>query len=643
MRSRGQDALEFPMPMPPHGVKRTLQDDPAFQRKSYQKYVEEDPGCNADFKWGALRQELMATPPDLRIDLAYKVTMEWGLDNATLIDEQAKVCILGCITLQYLFAEFLLWEAGSVEAAAHSFRLMDSMTGALHPDLFDAATGHGSTWPITAEVVDRVRRAILRASVGGGHGGADRRRRFKNAFGLHDLDWTQIWSWHPSGKAPATVGEGGHGAAQEGAPEPSFRVYVYEPDDYPPLQRLARGAAFCKHNQWGMEIALHDWFLSCPCRTDNPEEADFFFVPHYTACLINHNDTYPGCDTKQVCEPSTRLFEETLRMSPYYHRAEGGRDHIFVWGSGMGADGPFASWRAWVPSAIFLMTETELWNPYHDIAAPSFSHHKDLVVPGRLTLDDMMNLQKLARPRESRSMLGHFIGWPRPPHASIMPPSECQNSSCPLNVRSVLLAMRGVEPDMHVDVDVPYIESFLGLTQSVFCFVPRGKSAWSSRFFQTFFAGCVPVLLNDRYDPPFGEVLDVKKAGVKWPMEDVPGVVKYLRRLRDEAPALISAMQDAAADFRCWYAWPPSWVEWSWLDLNKSKFNSTCPTYHLQNAYVAVTRLLAPRATTARHRFFWPGGGAPEMSTAVGQAERALLEQENGAIQAWAAQRSGLG
>eukprot|EP00913_Durusdinium_trenchii_P003609 g3339.t1 len=94
----------------------------------------------------------------------------------------------------------------------------------------------------------------------------------------------------------------------------------------------------------------------------------------------------------------------------------------------------------------------------------------------------------MAKPFDERSILGHFIGWPRPPHPSVMPPEECQNSSCPLNVRSVLLARKGEEM-LHVDVDVPYMESFLGLTSSLFCFVPRGKSAWSSRFFQTFFAG----------------------------------------------------------------------------------------------------------------------------------------------------------
>jgi len=404
---------------------------------------------------------------------------------------------------------------------------------------------------------------------------------------------------------PEEVGPEGFGAAQEGAPLPSFRIYVYEPDEHPALQRLARGAAFCKHNQWGMEVALHDWFLACPCRTDNPDEADFFFVPHYTACLVNHADTFKGCDTKQTCGPTTQLFEQVLRDSRHFHQTSGGRDHVFVWGSGMGADGPFATWRQWVPHAVFLMTETELWNPFHHIAEPSFSPHKDILVPGRLTLEDMTGLARLAKPLGDRPNLGHFIGWPRPPHASVMPPENCTDERCPQNVRSVLLAMRGREPDMHVDVDVPYIESFMGLTSSVFCFVPRGKSAWSSRFFQTFFAGCIPVLLNDRYEPPFGEVVNLPSSVIKWPMTEVSELITYLRRLRKDHPDVIQRLREAGRKLRCWYAWYPSWLEWSWIDLNRSKFNDTCSLYHLQSAYVAVTRLLAPKATSARHRFYW--------------------------------------
>jgi len=125
--------------------------------------------------------------------------------------------------------------------------------------------------------------------------------------------------------------------------------------------------------------------------------------------------------------------------------------------------------------------------------------------------------------------------------------------------------------------------------------------------FQTFFAGCIPVMLNDRYEPPFGELLDLPSAMIKWPMTDVPGLVTHLRKLQSERPDVIFELSAAGRGFRCWYAWPPSWMEWAWIDLNRSKFNSTCENWPLQNAYVAVTRLLAPKATSARHRFYWRG------------------------------------
>ena len=54
------------------------------------------------------------------------------------------------------------------------------------------------------------------------------------------------------------------------------------------------------------------------------KEADFFFVPHYTSCLINHADTFAGCDTKQLCEPTTELFQQVLSSSRHYRRMDGG-------------------------------------------------------------------------------------------------------------------------------------------------------------------------------------------------------------------------------------------------------------------------------------------------------------------------------
>jgi hypothetical protein len=63
----------------------------------------------------------------------------------------------------------------------------------------------------------------------------------------------------------------------------SFKVYVYDPSDYWELEKLTAGPYFCRPPQQGNEVDLHHWFLSCPgCRTRDPDEADFFFVPQYS-------------------------------------------------------------------------------------------------------------------------------------------------------------------------------------------------------------------------------------------------------------------------------------------------------------------------------------------------------------------------
>ncbi|CAE8615120.1 unnamed protein product [Polarella glacialis] len=60
-----------------------------------------------------------------------------------------------------------------------------------------------------------------------------------------------------------------------------LRVFVYETEKY------SRGSIFCSAGQWGVEVFLHRFFASSSCRTFNPDEADFFFVPDYRACHLH--------------------------------------------------------------------------------------------------------------------------------------------------------------------------------------------------------------------------------------------------------------------------------------------------------------------------------------------------------------------
>eukprot|EP00971_Amphidinium_carterae_P070035 1385809-Amphidinium_carterae.1 len=88
-----------------------------------------------------------------------------------------------------------------------------------------------------------------------------------------------------------------------------------------------------------------------------------------------------------------------------------------------------------------------------------------------------------------------------------------------------------------------------------FCFVPRGKSGWSLRLFEAMFAGCVPVILSDKWELPFEDFLDVTQAVIKWPSTQIgPQLISYLRSLPD---AVVQSYMDAIARVRCWYFYTP--------------------------------------------------------------------------------------
>jgi len=189
--------------------------------------------------------------------------------------------------------------------------------------------------------------------------------------------------------------------------ENAFKIYVYDVSAYDELVPLTAGAGFCKDNQWGWEVLLHYWFLACPCRTDNPAEADFFFVPQYTACHLNLK-TFSE-------EKSNQLFTSLIPKLRHFPRT-GGRDHIFVWGAGFGVDGPFRDWQQHIKESIFLMAETEFWNPYDWQLHKAYNFAKDIVMPGRIMIREIKQHDEWSRPVEAREYTGDFVGWNRPLH-----------------------------------------------------------------------------------------------------------------------------------------------------------------------------------------------------------------------------------
>eukprot|EP00434_Breviolum_minutum_P012333 symbB.v1.2.010868.t2/scaffold716.1/size187362/21 len=337
----------------------TLADDPEFAKKPDAATALADPGCDDAPGWAEYRSQLMALAAVDWQDAA-ALAFDWmnarDMMKTKIMDEEAKVCLLGVISSIYMLARWSLEVDDSWESAVYLTRTLSGYASSMHPGKLDQITLDGQRWPVTVKDLDSMRRSLARQSAhrttsSWTNRGGD--SYVGNAFGIMGTDQVE----------PGI------------SIKDSMRVYVYDVEDYPELAVLAQGAAFCRENQWGFEVSLHEWFLACPCRTDNPHEADFFFVPHYTACHLNV-ETFTE-------EESDSLFQSLIQRLEHFQRSQG-RDHLFSWGGGFGADGPFRSWRRYIEDSIFLMTETELWNPYHNITTPSFNPWKDArEMPGK--------------------------------------------------------------------------------------------------------------------------------------------------------------------------------------------------------------------------------------------------------------------
>eukprot|EP00971_Amphidinium_carterae_P216471 4296985-Amphidinium_carterae.1 len=233
------------------------------------------------------------------------------------MDRMTNACFLGMVATVYHIARHRALIEQNYYSGATFARSLDRMVAKIHPGTLDSANADSEgklLWPVSDEMIGKLQRDIARGSKG---------LRYGNVFHIMGDDSLPL---------PPRVSE----AEQAVQVEDAFKIYVYDVVEYSELQRLTAGVAFCKDSQWGFEVLLHLFFLACDCRTDDPEEADFFFVPHYTACHLNV-DTF----NESV---SDALFRALVPKLQYFGRAQG-RDHIFVWGGGFGVDGPFESWR----------------------------------------------------------------------------------------------------------------------------------------------------------------------------------------------------------------------------------------------------------------------------------------------------------
>jgi hypothetical protein len=326
--------------------------------------------------------------------------------------------------------------------------------------------------------------------------------------------------------------------------ETALKVYVYDTGN------LTKQPLYCSAGQWGTEVVVHKWLEQAACRTMNPEEADFFFVPSYSTCLW----VKEGVENDTAAEQ--KIFGpimELLASSPWYKRRDG-MDHIFLFADGQGP-------RKWLQydlvrsSSIFLQVEAKCptWNDEElrerqvDVKS-CFSRWKDIVIPGHTDYARLAYMRLHNRPSDERRLIATFHGRHGRLHQGYR--------YCTVRNELAALGAQG-EPGLDIGGFVgDYLER-MGLSH--FCIVPAGTSPWTNHLYESFFSGCIPVIMSDEYELPFWEEIDWPSLSIRWP-EGVANetLVDFLGSFGQESVREMKARVDATACWFDWYSTDPS-------------------------------------------------------------------------------------
>ncbi|CAJ1425637.1 unnamed protein product [Effrenium voratum] len=470
--------------------------------------------------WPGFRRYLLETPYPANMDAVFDVLNRLS-GSSSNYDEEARVCLMGVPAAFFYLTHFTLdtmekdeqgrpADAEAVKKATLQYSVFENYISALHPGLINAAN-----WSFNDEQVFVLRKQILRA-------------------------YRQL-----------------EAKKSQDAKNPPFKVYVYDEEEVPQLKPLLRSQIYCSRGQWGTDVQVHDYFVTSNCQTDDPKEADFFFVPGYAICVLEGN--------LYTLDEVDELYKDLVVNLPYFN-ASGGRDHIFVFGSGM-AQSVFQSWEEYIPQAIALTPETELFNDFAWVAIPPYRPFKDIVIPGSLDLIEVIAALEKSKPLAQRAYLTAFFGRAdvaRGPHPWVGG----------VDVRKELLALKELPgtDDLKFGDSATLEVMHQAYGNAKFCFVPRGKSGWSLRFFEALFAGCVPVMISDKWELPFEDFLDVTRFVIKWPSTQIGSqLIAYLRSLPDH---IVQEYMEEAKRVRCWYFYPPKKLD---VRSNLQRQHKVCP------------------------------------------------------------------
>ncbi|KAJ7564651.1 hypothetical protein O6H91_02G027700 [Diphasiastrum complanatum] len=297
------------------------------------------------------------------------------------------------------------------------------------------------------------------------------------------------------------------GDVLEDDPVGRLKVFVYElPSKY--NQKMLEKDPRCLRHMFASEIFVHQFLLSSPVRTLNPQEADWFYTPVYTTCDLTPNGFPLPFKSPQMMRSAIQYISKRW---PYWNRTEGA-DHFFVVPHDFGACFHYQEEQAINRGILPVLLRATLVQTFGQ------SYHaclKDgsIVVPPYCPPQKMQN--HLIPPRTPRSIFVYFRGLYNDAF------NDPQGGYYARGARASVWENFKSNPVFDISTLHPatYYED---MQRAIFCLCPLGWAPWSPRLVESVIFGCIPVIIADDIVLPFTDAIPWNEIAVFVPEIDVP-------------------------------------------------------------------------------------------------------------------------
>ncbi|EAY77054.1 hypothetical protein OsI_05011 [Oryza sativa Indica Group] len=297
------------------------------------------------------------------------------------------------------------------------------------------------------------------------------------------------------------------GDVLEDDPTGKLKVFVYEMPRKYNLNLLAKDSR-CLQHMFAAEIFMHQFLLSSPVRTLDPEEADWFYTPAYTTCDLTPQGFPLPFRAPRIMRSAVRYVAATW---PYWNRTDGA-DHFFLAPHDFGACFHYQEERAIERGILPVLRRATLVQTFGQ-------RHHPCLQPGSITVPPYADPRKMEAHRISpatpRSIFVYFRGL------FYDMGNDPEGGYYARGARASVWENFKDNPLFDISTEHPatYYED---MQRAIFCLCPLGWAPWSPRLVEAVVFGCIPVIIADDIVLPFADAIPWGEISVFVAEEDVP-------------------------------------------------------------------------------------------------------------------------